>query len=240
MAAKPTLIIFAKSPRMGVSKTRLAAGIGAVGAWRVKRALDAYTCRVALRAQKWQTLLAVAPAKDEAALFPGVWPSRVGRISQGKGDLGERMARAIRHYGRGPVCIIGSDLPDLTVADLHAAFAALRRHDVVIGPARDGGFWLIGLAPRHARRLRLDNIRWSHPQTLKDTLASFPAHWRIARLRELEDVDDAASLERFLPLADQNKGGDKRSISRWSRNFDPRGSKRALKRYRDGEAVVEV
>lgn len=206
MAAKPTLIIFAKSPRMGVSKTRLAAGIGPVRAWRVKRALDAYTCRVALSAQKWQTLLAVAPAKDEAAAFPGAWPLNVRRIGQGKGDLGERMARAIQRFGRGPVCIIGSDLPDLTVADIHAAFAALRRHDVVIGPARDGGFWLIGLGPRHARRLRLNNIRWSHPQTLRDTLAQLPAHWRIAHLRELEDVDDAASL----------------------------------KRYRDGQAVVEV
>jgi uncharacterized protein len=191
-----TLIIFAKSPRMGVSKTRLAAGIGAVKAWRVKRALDGFTCRVAMKSPAWRPGLAVAPVCDEQANFPGCWPVGLARIGQGKGDLGQRMAGALRRYAQGPVCIIGTDLPALTTADLKRAFAMLGHKDVVLGPASDGGFWLIGMRARCARQVRLDGITWSSPNTLIETLASLPAHWRIGFLRELEDVDDGASYRR--------------------------------------------
>lgn len=194
--ARPTLVIFAKAPRMGLSKTRLAAGIGVVSAWRVKRALDAYTCRVGQGGGRWTSVLAATPVKDERASFHGAWPQSLGRIGQGRGDLGQRMARALRRYGRGPVCIIGSDLPDLTTRDLSIAFAALRRFDVVLGPATDGGYWLIGMRAACARRAQLNNIRWSSPHTLSDTLDALPGHWRVGFLRELEDVDDAISFKR--------------------------------------------
>jgi rSAM/selenodomain-associated transferase 1 len=180
---------------MGLAKTRLAQGVGKVAAWRTKRRLDAFTCRVA-RSTGWETLLAVAPQKDLDARFPGAWPSDLRRVGQGKGDLGQRMARALVAFGRVPVCIIGSDLPDLKRADLVQAFCALKRADVVLGPATDGGYWLIGMAPRAARRAYLAPVRWSSPHTLADTLACLPATWRIAFLRELEDVDDIASLKR--------------------------------------------
>jgi uncharacterized protein len=196
MLPKPTLIIFAKAPRMGLSKTRLAAGIGAARAWRVKRVLDGFTCRVATSSQAWRTLLAVAPSRDEGARFPGAWPEDLVRVGQGKGDLGARMAGAMRRFSQGPVCIIGSDLPDLRTADLAAAFKMLHRHDVVLGPASDGGYWLIGMSRRCARVARLDGIRWSSAQTLADTVARLPAHWRVGYLRELEDVDDAKSFQR--------------------------------------------
>jgi glycosyltransferase A (GT-A) superfamily protein (DUF2064 family) len=180
---------------MGLAKTRLARGVGLVAAWRTKRRLDAYTCRVA-RSAGWETILAVAPQSDLQARFPGVWPSDLRRIGQGRGDLGGRMSRALVAFGRVPVCIIGSDLPDLRQADLALAFRALNRTDVVLGPATDGGFWLIGMAPRAARQARLAPVRWSSPHTLSDTLACLPVSWRVRFLRELEDVDDAASLKR--------------------------------------------
>ena len=180
---------------MGLAKTRLARGVGVVVAWRTKRRLDAFTCQVA-RSAGWETLLAVAPHKDLRARFPNVWPSDLPRIGQGQGDLGDRMARALAAFGRAPVCIIGSDLPDLRRLDLAQAFKALKRADVVLGPAKDGGYWLIGMAPRAARRARLAPVRWSSPHTLSDTLACLPSNWRVNFLRELEDVDDAASLKR--------------------------------------------
>lgn len=192
---KPTLLIFAKAPRMGVSKTRLAAGIGAAQAWRVKRALDAYTCRVAA-GPAWSTFLAVAPRRDEGAAFPGSWPERVARIGQGQGDLGARMARGLRRFGRGDVCIIGSDLPDLRRRDLAAAFKALRRCDVVLGPATDGGYWLIGMRAACARQAHLLGVRWSSIHTLADTLGCLPSDWRVGFLREMEDIDDAGSFKR--------------------------------------------
>jgi rSAM/selenodomain-associated transferase 1 len=188
-----TLIIMAKSPRMGLAKTRLAVDIGRVQAWRIKRALDAFTCRVA-PSQSWQTYLAVSPARDRDAHFGGIWPAHIRRIAQGKGDLGARMARVLHQFRAGPVCIIGSYLPALRRADLGAAFKALRRHDVVLGPATDGGFWLIGMTGRCAARATLSPVRWSSASTLSDTLTTFPKHWRIAFLRELSDIDDDASL----------------------------------------------
>ncbi|WP_085338970.1 TIGR04282 family arsenosugar biosynthesis glycosyltransferase [Aquidulcibacter paucihalophilus] len=192
---RPKLLIFAKSPRMGLAKTRLARGVGMVAAWRTKRRLDALTCRVA-RSSRWETLLAVAPQQDLAASFPGVWPANLRRVGQGQGDLGQRMARGLIRFSRAPVCIIGSDLPDLKRSDLVAAFRALTHADVVLGPATDGGYWLIGMAPRAARRAQLAPVRWSSPHTLADTLACLPAQWRVVFLRELEDIDDAASLKR--------------------------------------------
>jgi uncharacterized protein len=188
-------MIFAKAPRMGVSKTRLAAGIGVARAWRVKRALDAYTCRVA-QSGAWTTTLAVAPDRDLRTQFQGAWPLHLARVRQGRGDLGQRMTRAMRANCRAPVCIIGSDLPDLTARDLADACKALKRYDVVFGPATDGGYWLIGMSPRCARHAKLDDVRWSSAYTLSDTLATLPKSWRVGFLRELEDVDDAASFKR--------------------------------------------
>ena len=180
---------------MGLSKTRLARDIGLVAAWRAKRRLDAYTCHVA-RDPRWTSFLAVAPDRDVGAAFPNAWPATLTRIKQGKGDLGQRMARALRRYSRGPVCIIGSDLPDLQSQDLAGAFKALKRNEVVFGPARDGGFWLIGLSPRATRNFHFGPVRWSSCHTLADTLAGLPTHWRVAYLRELDDLDDGESYRR--------------------------------------------
>jgi uncharacterized protein len=192
---KQTLIIFAKSPRMGVSKTRLASGIGVARAWRVKRGMDYFTCMTA-QSQKWTTTLAIAPDRDFDANFSGAWPQNIARVRQGKGDLGQRMARAMRAHSPGSVCIIGSDLPDLTTRDIAQAFNLLRRHDVVIGPATDGGYWLIGMNARAARCARLENVRWSSAFTLADTIAGLPKCSRVGYLRELEDIDDAAGFKR--------------------------------------------
>jgi uncharacterized protein len=195
---KRTLLIFAKAPRMGVSKTRLALGIGTAQAWRVKRALDAFTCRTA-RHGPWTTKLTIAPDRDLCTRFCGAWPDDLRRIPQGRGDLGQRMARAFRSHGTGSVCIIGTDLPDLRARDIADALRALRRHEIVFGPATDGGYWLIGMSARAAARARLDNVRWSTASTLTDTLATLPKAWRVGFLRELEDVDDAASFKRRRP-----------------------------------------
>jgi uncharacterized protein len=182
---------------MGVSKTRLASGIGVARAWRVKRTLDAFTCRLA-RSDRWITRLAVAPDRDLNSCFNGAWPKDIARIGQGNGNLGDRMAGAMRNHCLAPACIIGTDLPDLKKRDLSEAFKALKRSDVVFGPASDGGFWLIGMTARCARTAALYNVRWSSPFTLADTLATLPRHWRVTMLREMEDVDDAASFRRRL------------------------------------------
>ena len=193
---KPTLFIFTKAPRIGLSKTRLAADIGPVRAWQVKRTLDAFTCRAA-QGNAWTTKLAVSPDRDLKTHFKDVWPADLTRVSQGKGNLGQRMAAVLQANSRGAVCIIGSDLPDLQTKDIGEAFKALKRNDVVIGPTTDGGYWLIAMSARCARRVKLDHVRWSSVHTLSDTLECLPTTWRVGFLRELEDVDDGASLRRL-------------------------------------------
>ena len=181
---------------MGLSKTRLAADIGPVRAWQVKRKLDAFTCRAA-QGEAWTTKLAVAPDRDLKTHFNDVWAADLMRVSQGQGNLGQRMAVILQANSRGAVCIIGSDLPDLQTRDIGQAFKTLKRNDVVIGPATDGGYWLIGMSARCERRVKLDHVRWSSVHTLSDTLACLPTTWRVGFLRELEDVDDGASLRKL-------------------------------------------
>jgi len=114
-------------------------------------------------------------------------------MAQGTGDLGVRQARVFT--APGPTLVIGTDAPQITRGDIARAFAALNRHDAVIGPAEDGGYWLLGLA-RPAPAALFDAIRWSHARTradLESRLAAF-GFSPIAHLRPLRDVDHADDL----------------------------------------------
>jgi rSAM/selenodomain-associated transferase 1 len=178
-----TVIVFARAPRLGVKK-RLAAGIGAMAALRFYRAQLAATLRQA-RDARWRTVLAVTPDHARAR-----WPRGIARAGQGHGDLGARMARALGRHRR--AVLVGSDIPGLSRADLAAAFRALGRTDAVFGPAEDGGYWLVGYGPRRPSR-PFAGVRWSSEHALSDTLANFVGR-RVALIRTLRDVDDAADL----------------------------------------------
>ncbi len=182
------LIVFGRRPALGVGKRRLAAEIGDLNAWRFQRfALKHLTRTLSVdrRWRLWRCLTPDTPASQRPA----------DELPQGRGDLGARLAFALKHAPPGHVVIIGSDAPQVRRTDIAAAFAALARADVVIGPARDGGFWLIGLRACLRTRPPFSNVRWSSPHTLSDVLANLRGQRRLF-LRELEDVDDAASLAR--------------------------------------------
>lgn len=185
------LFIFVKEPRPGRVKTRLGAGIGHVrAAWWFRR-----QCKRLIRRiddPRWETWLAVSPDRD--GLMSRVWPAHLVRWAQGQGDLGARMGRVLRHAPPGPVVIIGADIPDIQPRDIEAAFRALGDHDVVVGPAPDGGFWLVGMARRRRVPATLfDSVRWSTGDALADTLTSLPG-MRVAWLRTLNDVDEVSDL----------------------------------------------
>ena len=188
------LVLFAKAPVIGGAKTRLAAGIGKVEAWRRHRAMSARIVRK-LQDRRWQTVLAVSPDRALRRRYPDVWLQHVPRVPQGGGDLGARQGRAFAD--RGPVCVIGTDAPDVTRADIARAFNALKRHDAVIGPAEDGGYWLLALNAPAPSKL-FDGIRWSHAETRADLKARLCACglWRIASLRGLRDIEVAEDLKR--------------------------------------------
>jgi uncharacterized protein len=178
------LVVFARAPRLGAVKRRLAREVGAVAALRFHRAMLRSLARRLGRDRRWRTVLAVTP---DGARFPTPLPI----VPQGRGDLGERMARALARHRL--TVLVGSDIPDLRAADIAAAFRALRGGvGAVFGPAEDGGYWLVGLGPRRpADPFR--NVRWSGPHALADTLANCGGR-RVALVRRLRDVDDAADL----------------------------------------------
>ncbi len=186
------LVIFARRPAIGVGKRRLAASVGDVEALRFQRsAIDGLLRRLAAD-PRWRTTVATAPDR------PIDWlRGRAAAAAQGRGDLGRRLTRIARRFPTGRLVIIGSDTPTIGRADVAAAFDALRAHDAVVGPARDGGYWLIGLRRSARGPLPFDQVRWSSRHTLADTLARL-AGLRTARLRTLEDVDDVASYRRFM------------------------------------------
>ncbi len=181
-----TLIVMVKEPHPGRVKTRLGAGIGMVrAAWwyrhQVARLLRA------VEDPRWELVLAVAP--DAEGLGSRVWPAHLRRVAQGCGDLGCRMGRLLRGSGR--VCIIGSDIPDVTAARVASAFKALGRADAVFGPCDDGGYWLVGMTRVPVRAFW--GVRWSTEHALADTERSL-GDLRIAHVDMLRDVDTVADL----------------------------------------------
>jgi rSAM/selenodomain-associated transferase 1 len=182
----------AKEPRLGTVKTRLGREIGAVAATGFYRCVTANLIRRLARDRRWYTVLAVAP---DNALTSAFWPQDVDRLPQGQGDIGQRMARQLSRDRSSPAVLVGSDIPGLRASHIAEAFALLRRHQVVFGPAEDGGFWLIGVNSRVPLAGLFDGVRWSSPHALADTLKNV-AGLRVALAARLPDVDDAASYRR--------------------------------------------
>ena len=195
MRQKAHLVLFAKAPRLGRVKRRLARQIGDVSALRFHRQTTAAMLK-RLHHPHWQLWLSITP--DDVGGLDGVWPhaARAQRMGQGIGDLGQRMARVFRNMPPGPVVLIGSDIPDITPDDIRDAFRALDDHDAVFGPSPDGGYWLVGfrrcVLPFHPFR----GVRWSSPHALSDTLSNL-AHLRVAHIANREDVDTGSEYSRW-------------------------------------------
>ena len=178
----PTLIVFGRAPAIGVGKTRLARDVGRVEAWRIYRSMSAGLLRN-LKDPRWRLMVRIAP--DRAA------STRPGHEPQGRGGLGQRLERALRDHSRGPVAVIGTDAPDVTRARVWGALKASRKTGAAFGPAGDGGFWLLALTARRARRISFPGVRWSSPQTLADAERAIG---RVTRLETLDDIDDGRDL----------------------------------------------
>ncbi len=183
----PRLIVMAKSPRAGQVKRRLAKGVGQAEAVRFYRACLSHTVMRLCGDARWQTLLAVTPDTNLAAPF---WPGGVPHLPQGRGDLGERMQNVFDRLPPGPAIVIGSDIPGIRRHHIAEAFRLLGNADAVLGPAKDGGYWLIGLrrAPRVLRPFAC--VRWSSPHALADTLKNLSEN-SFVFAATLSDVDGA-------------------------------------------------
>lgn len=182
------VVIFARRPQLGRVKTRLARDIGPVETLRFYRSTLATVTRRISAGQAWHTWLGLTP--DETIFDDRLYPPMAGRLPQGGGDLGDRMARCLARFGPNPVLIVGSDIPDIDRSHIASAFNALRGHDLVFGPSGDGGYWLVGAAQGARVGALFDDVRWSTEHALADTLENARPGVRVAMLEELADIDD--------------------------------------------------
>jgi len=194
---KRHLVIFARAPQASRVKRRLAEEIGTMEAFRFYRRLLGEQIRRMTRDPRWTVWLFVTP---DTTLDHPAWHlvPIARRKPQQRGGLGRRMKRPFTILPAGAVVLVGSDIPAMRTHHIARAFALLGTHDLVFGPARDGGFWLVGA--RRVRPLPHDlfrNVHWSAPTTLTETLAGLPDHITVALADTLEDIDDAAALRRL-------------------------------------------
>jgi len=191
------LVLFVRAPSWGVGKRRLARDIGDAAALRFERAMLGLLVRRLARDGRWQLRLAIT--LDRARRRARLWPQGVAVAAQGEGDLGRRMRRALARCPPGPAVLVGGDIPALAPPHIADAFRLLGRHDLVFGPAGDGGFWLVGA--RRCPRLPplFGAVRWSGPHALADVLANLPPEVRVGFAARLEDVDDGSSYSRLAP-----------------------------------------
>lgn len=200
MHKPPVFIIMTKAPVCGGVKTRLAKEIGAVAATALTRVLAASLLREIARDPRFRTVLAIAPDRALKAPFAAWSAAKAERVAQGRGGLGERMQRIFDRCGQGPLIIVGTDIPFITREMIAAAFRKLRGADAVFGRAEDGGYWLVGLSRRTRRLAPFENVRWSSPHALADTVKNLGGR-RIAFAATLFDIDAEADFRRYRSMS---------------------------------------
>ena len=193
------LIVYAKRPLPGYAKTRLGAAIGAEqGAGVYARLLYGYLLDL-LRADLGNARIELSVASSaDVPFFAAAFPELAVR-PQVTGNLGQRMAASFAQgfaEGAEAVVLTGSDIPGLDSRLVRAAFDALTGAPVVIGPARDGGYYLIGIcAPGGSL---FDGIEWSTERVLAQTEALAQSQdLTMSYLPELDDVDTGKEFERW-------------------------------------------
>jgi rSAM/selenodomain-associated transferase 1 len=189
---KQAVLIFAKNLIHGEVKTRLAETIGNDRAFSVYKELLQHTKDITKNIDADKTIF-YSNNIDEK----DIWKHETYKKQMQKGnDLGERMLNAFEHAfknGYEEVVIIGTDCFELTSSIINDAFTFLKKHDIVIGPAKDGGYYLLGMKKLYPELFQ--NIYWSTENVLIQTIAvcskgSLTYHL----LQQLSDVDEEKDL----------------------------------------------
>lgn len=192
------LIIVAKEPVPGTTKTRLCPPFEPEEAARFYRCLMLDTLSLAARLEMADHTLAYAPSKARG-LFTDLVPRGFGLIPQEGADLGERLCRALAYHfnaGYHRVVIMNSDGPTLPLSYLAEAFAGLEGADITLGPGHDGGYYLIGMKRLHPALFR--GIAWSTDRVIPQTLELCQElGLAVHQLPEWYDVDIEADLARL-------------------------------------------
>lgn len=169
------LLVFTRYPEPGQSKTRLIPALGAMGAAQLHQKMAEHTLHQAkMFAQEISVPLELTVwfTGGDVALMQAWLGAGINYEVQPSGDLGDRLLHALAHHFRvnsQPALVIGTDCPDLRTPILHQALAALSNHDLVLGPAQDGGYYLIGL--KNVIPDLFQNMAWGSDQVLSTSLA---------------------------------------------------------------------
>ncbi|OBX26839.1 glycosyltransferase [Gelidibacter algens] len=194
--SKKALIIFTRNPELGKCKTRLAATIGDENALEVYKFLLNHTAHISKDIKADRYVFYSENIKKE-----DLWESGVFRKKLQIGpDLGARMQNAfseLLEMGYEKVIIIGSDLLDLNSELVNDAFSQLDSNDVVIGPALDGGYYLLGMKNLHPNIF--ENKTWGTETVLKDTKNDLQ-NSKLHLLKELNDIDTFEDMQQYEQL----------------------------------------
>ncbi len=195
MKTRQATVVFVKTPVPGRVKTRLARDIGNEAACALYRRMTNHAIGQVV-ASGFPLVVCYDGVSDE---LPDDWRQPAWSVIPQTGtDLGQRMAAAfcalfsdaVEH-----VVLIGSDIPGIDAAYLHQAFSQLDDHDLVIGPATDGGYCLIGFRQQSFTPVLFEGIPWSTDQVLHLTLQSaLKEGLNVGLLQELSDVDTVDDL----------------------------------------------
>ena len=198
-----TLSVFAKSPIVGRCKTRLISLLGAEAAAvahceLVERALSQVAAATNIEASLWVTEI-----EQQTQQWSDTW--QLPLILQEGVDLGERMFRCLDQLcssAREGALLMGTDCPGIDAGYLNTAGQSLRHHDVVLGPAEDGGYGLIGM--RQAHKALFQNIDWGTDAVAEQTLmAASKLQLSVFRMPKIWDVDRPEDWQRYLLLKEQ-------------------------------------
>ncbi len=196
MVTDRALIIFIKNPRLGQVKTRLARDVGEEKALECYFELLHHTRSLALQicnCERWLFYSDYLDTQDQ-------WDNKYFKKALQKiGTLGERLKHAAAHVVKESQThiIMGSDCPYITKVHVDLAFATLQNHDLVIGPATDGGYYLIGATNYYPSLF--EDIRWSTEHTLSDTLRKADElNLKTFMLETLDDIDTIADWQKFV------------------------------------------
>jgi rSAM/selenodomain-associated transferase 2/rSAM/selenodomain-associated transferase 1 len=208
VATKETLVLFSRYPQAGRAKTRLAHLLGPEGAARLQRRMTEYVvAQIAPWAARRGARCEIWFDGGTADQMRGWLGDEFSYREQGEGDLGARLQRAFaEHFDAGAtsVAVIGADCPGLDAAILDQAFEALAQQPVVFGPARDGGYYLIGL--RQPLPGLFQDVPWGTGAVLRRSLSKARQRGlRAALLPVLRDVDRPRDLPEWARAA--GRGG---------------------------------
>lgn len=191
------LLIFTRYPEPGNTKTRLIPALGAVGAAELQRHMTEHTVNWVRQYRQAAPLsVEIRFASGSLAQMQTWLGLDLDYTRQGEGDLGDRLTQAFQtafEQGQQRVVAIGTDCPDLGMSQLSAAFSHLHQADLVLGPATDGGYYLIGLQ-RWLPEV-FQGIDWGSEQVLQQTLAIAQSlQLAVALLQPLTDIDRPENL----------------------------------------------